>query len=121
MNEKFSKWGWKENPFILKIDPKLFVGYDEQVKAALKHIENKHKIALITGRTGAGKTTFLKWVEMNYDAAKLYVSKPPEKPEEFISIFTDIFGFNFWERLLRRKPTLYTLPKYINKKLKGNE
>lgn len=116
----FTKFGWKENPFILKIDPKLFVGYEDQVKAALKHIENKHKIALITGRTGAGKTTFLKWVEMNYDAAKLYVSKPPEKAEDFVSLFTEIFGFSLWERILRRKPTLYTLPKYINKKLKGN-
>ena len=116
----FTKFGWKENPFILKIDPKLFVGYEDQVKAALKHIENKHKIALITGRTGSGKTTFLKWIEMNYDAAKLYVSKPPEKAEEFVSLFTDIFGFSLWERILRRKPTLYSLPKYINKKLKGN-
>jgi len=120
MNERFSKWGWKENPFVLRIDPKLFVGYEEQVKAALKHIENKHKIALITGRTGAGKTTFLKWVEMNYDASKLYLSKPPQKPEEFVSLFTDLFGFSFWERLLRRKPNLYSLPAYINKKLKGN-
>jgi len=116
----FTKFGWKENPFVLKIDPKLFVGYEDQVKAALNHIENKHKIALITGRTGAGKTTFLKWVEMNYDAAKLYVSKPPEKAEDFVSLFTEIFGFSLWERILRRKPTLYTLPKYINKKLKGN-
>lgn len=116
----FLKFGWKENPFILKIDPKLFVGYEDQVKAALKHIENKHKIALITGRTGSGKTTFLKWIEMNYDAAKLYVSKPPKKAEDFVSLFTDIFGLSLWERILRRKPTLYTLPKYINKKLKGN-
>jgi len=120
MDERFSKWGWKENPFVLKIDPKLFVGYEEQVKAALKHIENKHKVALITGRTGSGKTTFLKWVEMNYDASKLYVSKPPEKPEEFISLFTDLFGFSFFERLLRKKPNLYSLPAYINKKLKAN-
>jgi len=116
----FSKFNWKENPFILKIDPKLFVGYEDQVKAALKHIENKHKIALITGRTGSGKTTFLKWIEMNYDTAKLYVSKPPAKAEDFVSLFTDIFGFSLWERILRRKPTLYTLPRYINKKLKGN-
>jgi type II secretory pathway predicted ATPase ExeA len=119
MNQRFSKWGWRENPFILKIDPRLFVGYDGQIKAALKHIENKHKIALITGRTGSGKTTFLKWVEMNYDTSKLYVSKPPEKPNEFVSLFTELFGFSLWERILRKRPNLYNLPAYINKKLKG--
>jgi len=119
MNNDFTKWGWKENPFVLKIDPKLFVGYNEQVDAVLDHIKNKHRIALITGRTGAGKSTFLKWLETNYDTSKLYVSKPPEKPEDFVRLFTDIFGFSIWERLLRKKPSLYTLPNYINKKIKG--
>jgi type II secretory pathway predicted ATPase ExeA len=119
MNSQFSKWNWKENPFILKIDPRLFVGYEEQVKAVQDHINNKHKIALISGRTGSGKTTFLKWIESQYDDAKLYVSKPPKNPEDFIPIFTSIFGLSFWERLLRRTPNLYTLPAYINKKLKG--
>jgi len=121
MPENFSKFGWRENPFVLRIDPKLFVGYDEQVKAALKHIESKHKIALISGKTGSGKTTFLKWIEMNYDTAKLYVTKPPEKAEDFVSMFTDIFGFSFWEKILNKKPTLYNLPNYVNKKLKGNQ
>ncbi|MFH0928933.1 MAG: AAA family ATPase [Candidatus Aenigmatarchaeota archaeon] len=119
MNDNFSKWGWTENPFVLRIDPNLFVGYDNQVKAALKHIENKHKIALITGRTGAGKTTFLKWVEKNYDASKFYVSKPPQNPDEFVTLFTDLFGISFLERLFGNKPSLYNLPKYVNKKLKG--
>jgi type II secretory pathway predicted ATPase ExeA len=120
MTNDFTKWSWKENPFVLKIDPKLFVGYNEQVKAVSNHIRNKHKIALITGKTGAGKSTFLKWLENNYDASKLYVSKPPENAEDFIEMFTEIFGYNIWERILRKKPTLYSLPNYINKKLKGN-
>jgi len=119
MPNGISKWGWKENPFVLKIDPKLFVGYDEQVKAALKHIENKHKIALISGNTGSGKTTFLKWLESNYDASKLYVSKPPEKPEDFVGLFTDIYGLSFFEKLLNKRPRLYNLHDYINKKSKG--
>ncbi len=119
MVSDFTKWGWKENPFVLKIDPKLFVGYNEQVDAVSNHIKNKHRIALITGRTGAGKSTFLKWLESNYDTSKLYVSKPPEDPGEFVRVFTDIFGFNIWERILRKKPSLYNLHEYINKKLKG--
>jgi len=118
--EDFSKWGWKENPFVLKIDPKLFVGYNEQLDAVSKHIKNKHKIALVTGKTGAGKSTFLKWLETNYDTSKLYVSKPPEDPEDFVRLFTDVFGFSFFERLMRKRPSLFTLPNYINRKLKDN-
>lgn len=118
----FSKWGWKENPFVLKIDPALFTGYEEQLAAAKRHIESRHKIAILTGNTGSGKTTFLKWLEANCDGvSKLYVSKPPGQAEEFVGIFTDIFGLAFWERLLGLKPTLWTLPAYINKRLKGGQ
>ena len=121
MNEfSFKKFGWTTNPFTFKIDPTLFTGYTEQVKAILEHISNRHKIALITGPTGSGKTTFLKWLETNVDGvAKLYISKPPEKAEDFINIFTDIFPPSFWERILKRAPTLFNLPAYVNKKLKG--
>jgi type II secretory pathway predicted ATPase ExeA len=120
MVTEISKWSWKENPFVLKIDPKLFVGYDDQIKAVQGHIKNKHKIALVSGKTGSGKTTFLKWLKMNYDTSNLYVSKLPEKPEELVSLFTDIFGFNFFEKILRKRPNLYNLSNYINKKLKGS-
>ena len=57
--EYVKKWGWNSNPFTLIINPKLFTGYETQVHAVLEHINNKHKVALITGATGAGKTTFL--------------------------------------------------------------
>ncbi|MFQ6020414.1 MAG: AAA family ATPase [Candidatus Aenigmatarchaeota archaeon] len=121
MAEGYQKWGWKENPFTLKIDPKLFTGYEEQVRASLKHIENKHKIALITGHTGSGKTTFLKWLRMNAHQHALYISKPPEKPDYFINIFTENFPLSFWERIFRKYPSLFNLPAYVNKKLKGNQ
>jgi type II secretory pathway predicted ATPase ExeA len=120
MNSDYSKWGWKENPFVLRIDPRLFVGYNEQIEAIQSHIKNKHKIALVTGKTGAGKSTFLKWLEQNNENSKLYISKPPEKAEDFVKIFTDIFGQSFIERLFGKTPTLYTLPNYINKKLKND-
>jgi type II secretory pathway predicted ATPase ExeA len=118
MSDDFSKWGWKENPFVLRIDPRLFVGYKDQVEAVQNHIKNKHKIALVTGKTGAGKSTFLKWLESNYDDNKLYVSKPPTRAEDFVKIFTDIFGQNILEKLMGKSPSLYTLPSYINKKLR---
>ncbi len=117
--EYVKRWGWTANPFTLIINPKLFTGYESQVHAVLEHINNKHKIALITGSTGAGKTTFLKWLDENLrDYSTIYVSKPPQTPEEFINIFTDIFGLTFWEKLFRKKLSLYTLPKYIEKKSK---
>ncbi len=118
----FPRYNWSENPFSLKIDPKLFTGYEEQVKAALRHIESKHKIAVVTGATGAGKTHMLKWLESESSGvARLYVSKPPQKPEEFVGIFTDTFGLGFFDRLLGKNPTLYNLPKYVNGKLKGQQ
>ena len=116
----FAKYGWREDPFTLKIDPKLFTGYEEQVKAALSHIENHHKIALVTGSTGAGKTHLLKWLEYTLEkSSKLYVSKPPAQPEGFVDIFTGLFGIGFMDRVFGRKPNLYTLPKYINSHLRG--
>jgi len=116
----FAKFGWKEDPFTLKISPKLFTGYEDQVKAALEHIENHHKIAMVTGSTGAGKTHLLKWLEYTLEkSAKLYVSKPPAQPEGFIDIFTDLFGIGLIDRLFGRKPNLYSLPAYINSHLRG--
>lgn len=115
-----SDWNWKENPFVLKIAPHLFTGYHDQVRAALKHVNDHHKIALVTGATGAGKTTMLKWLESELKTAKIYVSKPPTTPNEFVSLFTDIYRPSFFERLLKRTPTLYTLPAYISKKTKDS-
>jgi type II secretory pathway predicted ATPase ExeA len=116
----FVKFGWKEDPFTLKISPKLFTGYEEQVKAALAHVENRHKIAMVTGPTGAGKTHLLKWLEYTLDnSARLYVSKPPAQPEGFIDIFTDLFGLGLMDRIFNRRPNLYNLPKYINSHLHG--
>ncbi len=118
----FGKWGWRENPFTLKIDPTLFTGYDEQMTAAKRHIESKHKIALLTGSTGSGKTTFLKRLETNNpNLSKLYISKPPQKPDDFIQIFTDIYGLGFFEKMFSGKPTLWTLPNYVNRKLSGTQ
>lgn len=121
MKMGFEKWGWKEDPFTLKIDPVLFTGYEEQMAAAKRHIENKHKIALLTGSTGSGKTTFLKRLEANTGVSKLYISKPPQKPEEFIQIFTDIYGIGFFDRMFGRVPSLWSLPAYVNKKLAGHQ
>jgi type II secretory pathway predicted ATPase ExeA len=116
----FEKFNWDTNPFVLKIDPKLFTGYEGAVNTILDHIENRHKIALITGSTGSGKTTILRWLETQIQGVStLYISKPPKDPQEFIRIFTDIYRPSLLEHFLNKSPTLYTLPKYVNEKLKG--
>jgi len=119
MNEKFKKWNWNSNPFVLKIDPKLFTGYEEQIKAALDHIDNGHKIAILTGVTGSGKTSMLKWIEFNTHEHVLYVSKPPVTPEVFVDIFTDLFHTSWIEKIFKIKPNLHNLPQYVNKKVKN--
>jgi len=115
-------WGWSANPFTLKIEPKLFVGYEEQVKALLKHVEDRHKIALLVGPTGAGKTHALKWLDgcLGNNTARMYLAKPPQKSEDFVRIFVDHFGTSLLARLLGREPSLYTLAGWVNGRLKGS-
>ncbi len=121
MNEKLKKRNWNSNPFVLKIDPKLFTGYEEQVDATLNHINNGHKVAILTGNTGSGKTSMLKWLEYNLTENVFYVSKPPQNPEMFVDIVLDHFPLGFFERILKKKPSLHTLPKYVNSKLKNEK
>lgn len=73
----FKKISWSEDPFTLKIYPNLFIGYDEQINAINTHIKEHHKIALVLGPTGAGKTSLLKWLELNkHNGNKIfYLSK----------------------------------------------
>jgi len=116
----FEKFNWTANPFVLKIDPRLFTGYETAVNSILDHIENRHKIALVTGSTGSGKTTLLRWLESQVGGvSSLYISKPPRDPTEFVRIFTDIYKLSLLDHFLNKIPSLYTLPKYINEKLRG--
>lgn len=109
---------WKENPFTLKIDPSLFVGYENQLKKLTNHIREGHKVALVTGSTGSGKTTLLKLMETdldrNYDV--LYVSKPPRK-EDLKDVFLSKYKIPFLQRLFGVKVGLHDLHVHLNKKL----
>ncbi len=121
--EKRKKWfaelGWNGNPFTLNVRSKVFVGYDAQIKAALRHVSERHKIAIVTGPTGAGKTSMLKWIEGNNSAETLYITKPPAKPDEFIQIFLDYYPLPFLERIFGNKPNLYNIDGYMNRRLRG--
>lgn len=109
---------WRENPFTLKIDPSLFVGYQDQLKKIINHIREGHKVALITGSTGSGKTTVLKLIEKDLDGdhTVLYVSKPPRK-EDLAAIFLSRFRPSLLQRLLGVKVGLHDLHVHLNKKL----
>ncbi len=111
---------WKENPFSLRILPQLFVGYSAELADLVRDIQSSEKITLLIGPTGAGKTTLLrKLVEVagkNY--VVLYVTKPPQDPEDFVHIFKSVLKPSLLDRLLSRdRITLYELPSYANRKL----
>ncbi|OYT58063.1 MAG: hypothetical protein B6U68_00775 [Candidatus Aenigmarchaeota archaeon ex4484_14] len=127
VNDWLREQGWSSNPFTLSINPEFFVGYDEQCKKILRNIEEKHKLALIIGPTGSGKTTFLKWIEKKISAEKefipLFISKPPDTPEELALIFKEKFKPSFLERLLffiypiPHIKTPHHIPEFVNKRL----
>lgn len=115
---------WKENPFSLKIMPELFVGYSSELATLVRNAQNNEKVTLLIGPTGAGKTTLLKkmseTIKDNY--LVLYITKPPQNPEDFVQIFKSVLRPSFFDRLLSRdRVTLYELPTYVNKKLKNRK
>lgn len=122
INEYFVKFGWKRNPFTLVVSPEIFIGYEEQREAIISHVNEGQKICLISGPTGAGKTTLLLWIKeyFNKELKTYYVPKPPKKTKEFVPLFLNIFPLGIIERLLGRKPNLFTLPEYVRSKLKDS-
>lgn len=114
--EWFAKAGWSSNPFTFTILPELFVGYAEQTARLLSAVEEKHKIILMVGPTGSGKTTTLKWMSShlpkNYDY--IYIGKPPKHTEEFVQIFNE--KYKSFLPFFRIK-NMYQIPDFLGKKI----
>ena len=104
-----------ENPFTLRIDPSLFVGYDEELKKLSYHIQEDRKFALISGATGSGKTTLMRLIESKFssDSEVIYLSKPPEY-EEIVDIFLEEFPPSFIKRIFGFNVSLHELSEYLN-------
>ena len=121
--EHFSRFGWDSNPFTLTVTPELMVGYSEQSKTLLSHVQNFHKFALVLGPTGAGKTTLLLWLRAQLMALKdflpIYVAKPPKKIDDLIFLFKSILRFNLLDKIRFRNMKIFDLHKFIPSKLRG--
>ncbi|MEM7819530.1 MAG: ATPase, T2SS/T4P/T4SS family [Candidatus Aenigmatarchaeota archaeon] len=118
----FKKIGWSENPFTFNILPSLFVGYKEQIIRALMAIDEKHKIIFISGPTGSGKTTFLKWISNNINAKKFeifYIPKPPKSANEFVDLFNNRFKSGILRFFLPNIKNIYQIPNFIERKIKN--
>lgn len=111
-----SNFNWSENPFTLSISPELIVGYSEEMRSIVRSIAEREKFLLVTGPTGSGKTLTMKWIDSNFPDV-LYLSKPPVRPEDFIGIFTDRFGFSIREKIFGRPPSIYNIHDYVNRKV----
>lgn len=118
--EWFKARHWSGNPFTFNILPSILVGYNEQKQHILLNLEEKHKFILVSGPTGSGKTTLMKWVQGNLSKEfdTLYISKPPKSPEQFVEIFNDRFRKPWFLKWLGRARNIYQLPDFLNKKLR---
>jgi len=121
-----TKIGWKKNPFTFEITPSLFVGYEEQKRHLMHVLEQKHKIVLVTGPTGSGKTTLMMWAQDNVpkNYFSIYIEKPPDVPEGLVDVLTAHFrpaGFlqNLIYLIKPKIKNLYEIPDFLNSKTIG--
>lgn len=112
---------WTSNPFTFSINPELHVGYKDQMEKLTSAIISRHKVCLLSGPTGSGKTTMLERLCKNLenDFVPLYIPKPPQKAEEFIGLCSEIFKSHWLLRpFVPKAKNLYQLPGLLNKRLR---
>lgn len=109
--------GWSKNPFTLDIYPSLFVGHSKQIKSLFSNIEESQKYILITGPTGVGKTTLLRYISSRYPS--VYVAKPPTTKDDLVKTLESGFvRTSFLERFISNNgATIYNISERMNKKL----
>ncbi len=118
----FKELGWKSNPFTLEICTQSFIPQKEEIKKIISAIEDRQKHILITGPTGVGKTTLLKWIENKYPS--FYIPKPPVEDKEIVTVFrTKLLKKGFIEKIFQKEDdmNLYNLTEKYNNKYKTRQ
>jgi type II secretory pathway predicted ATPase ExeA len=115
-------FGLRGNPFVFRILPDLFVGYEKEVGSLIENVSNGCKFTLILGPTGSGKTTMMKNIinKIQGYGRVFYVPKPPNDPEGWKKIFAEVVRPGFFRRLFFRPKikdiTIYEVGEWINKR-----
>ena len=114
--EWLEKHNLQKNPFILEINPSLFVGYRQQISNLINNIKQQQKLILLSGPTGSGKTTIITYLK-NQNCDYVYLNKPPKKTNELIDL-ADYFikDLGLLKRIITRKPKkINDLPSFLDK------
>ncbi|MDD5253776.1 MAG: ATP-binding protein [Candidatus Nanoarchaeia archaeon] len=94
MKPWYKRYGFKENPFDIKFNPNL-IGVEEEQKKLMDYVVGGN-VCFVTGESGTGKTSLLKWLEL--------------KVKNHTPVYVDCEGideeFNF-ERYLKQHNTLF--------------
>ncbi|MDD5111688.1 MAG: hypothetical protein PHG85_04020 [Candidatus Altiarchaeota archaeon] len=107
----FKQNGWIKNPFSLDVIPSLFTGYKDEVDLIMKTLSMQSGHILIIGGMGNGKTTMLKWLELNVpsDYKPLYIFRPPEHFDDII----DLMVYSIEGSIEKRKYNIYNIDRVI--------
>lgn len=117
-------FNWSANPFSFKIIPELFVGYIDDVRRIKTGLCNGTKFSVLLGPTGSGKTTLMMSLIKEFKKEKIiYISKPPKKSEDWVSILKEVSKPGFFSSIFSRgnNVNIYGLSDYVNEKIKNEK